>query len=345
MKDDIFNFLFENPTKKNFKIRANKPVVELVKNQLYIGRTPAQFCEIIGHRTGEELSIKEALDQLGANESARRVFPLAATPGAHWIYFALFSTCRPNPESPSKTALKKYLQFLDEKLGRKTAGVGRRLISTNSSNKKLRRQIERSRSVHDIRHRVGEMDNIIDKDILVRLDRLIQSNRWEESNYKKLASRFLDVWCRQSETLQSGNNHRLIKNKSPKRVNDNDLLRIYAGYWIIRSLFGIEIRSTDREEEDGQGRIIKLNSRIIRKSAQNSFYYLNRLFKKEPALQESLENILDYLKDAKHTGEPPLIHEYYRRQAEGRRILNGFRLTRFWQVLKQLDEAARSGFA
>ncbi|HOX14573.1 MAG TPA: hypothetical protein PLP18_00445 [Smithellaceae bacterium] len=344
MKDDIFHFLFKNSNKKKLQIKASKPVVEIVKNQLYIGRTPARICEIIGHRTGEELSIKDALDELGANESARKVFPLAATPGAHWIYFALFSTCRQNP---GKNVLKKYLHFLDKKLGRKTAGVGRRLIITNSSNKKLRRQIERSRSVHDIRRRVGEMDNIIDKKILDRVNRLIQNNKKEKVNYKKLAKNFRAAWCRQSETLQSSNHSHLIKNKNPIGINDKDLLRIYAGYWIIRSLFGIEIRSTDGEEEDGRGRIIKLNSRIIRKSSRNSFYYLNRLFKKEPALKESLGNILDYLKDAKRTGEPPLIHEYYRRQAEGRRILNSFRLTRFWQVLNQLNEAAsaRSRFA
>ena len=342
MKDDIFHFLFKNQTKNKLQVKANKPVVEIVKNQLYIGRTPARFCDIVGHRTGQELSIKEALDQLGANESARKVFPLAATPGAHWIYFPLFSTCRQNP---GKKVLKKYLHFLDEKLGRKTAGVGRRLISTNASIKKLNRQIERSRSVHDIRRRIAEMDNIIDKNILDRLNKLIQSNRWEQSNYKKLARKFRDAWCRQSDTLQSGNYSHLIKNKNPLGVNDKDLLRIYAGYWIIRSLYGIEILSTDEEEDKGLNRIIKLNSRTIRKSSRNSFYYLNRLFKKEPALRESLENILDYLRDAERTGEPPLIHEYYRRQAEGRRILNSFRLTRFRQVLKQLNQAARSGFA
>jgi hypothetical protein len=342
MKDDIFHFLFKNQTKNKLQVKANKPVVEILKNKLYIGPTPARFCDIVGHRTGQELSIKEALDQLGANESARKVFPLAATPGAHWIYFSLFSTCRQNP---SKKVLKKYLHFLDEKLGRKTAGVGRRLISTNASIKKLNRQIERSRSVHDIRRRVAEMDNIIDKNILDRLNKLIQSNRWEQSNYKNLARIFRDAWCRQSETLQLGNHSHLIKNKNPLGVNDKDLLRIYAGYWIIRSLYGIEILSTDEEEDKGLNRIIKLNSRTIRKSSRNSFYYLNRLFKKEPALRESLENILDYLRDAERTGEPPLIHEYYRRQAEGRRILNSFRLTRFRQVLKQLNQAARSGFA
>jgi hypothetical protein len=334
MKDDIFHFLFKNQAKNKLQVKADRPVVEIIKNQLYVGRTPARFCDIVGHRTGQELSIKEALDQLGANEAARKVFPLATTPGAYWIYFALFSTCRQNP---GKKILKK--------LGRKTAGVGRRLISSNSSIKKLRRQIERSRSVHDIRRRVEDMDTIIDKNILDRLDKLIQSNRWEQFNYKKLARKFRDAWCRQSETLQSGNHSHLIRKENPLGVNDGDLLRIYAGYWIIRSLYGIDIRSTDAEEEEGLSKIIKWNSRIIRKSSRNSFYYLRRLFKQDPALRESLENILDYLGDAERTGEPPLIHEYYRRQAEGRRILNSFRLTRFWQVLKQLDESARSGFA
>ena len=51
--------------------------------------------------------------------------------------------------------------------------------------------------------------------------------------------------------------------------------------------------------------------------------------------------MIELCKEAERTGEPPLIHEYYRRQAEGRRVLNGFRLPRFWQVLDQLNLAAR----
>lgn len=343
MKDDIFNFLFTNHSKNKFKIKASKPVVEIVKNQIYIGRTPARFCEIIGHRTGEELSTKEALDQLGANESARKVFPLSATPGAHWIYFALFSTCRQNP---GQKVLKKYLNFLDEKLGRKTAGVGRRLISTKASPKKLHRQVKRSRSVHDIRG-FDEMDNIIGTNILYRLDRLIQGGKWERSNYRKLAKKFRDVWYRQSKTLQLRNNSHIIKKRAPRNINDKDLLRIYAGYWIIRSLFGVEIHSTDTEEGDGLGKIRKLNSKIIRQSARNARYYLNLLFKQEPELQESLEDVIEDLREAESKGVPPRITEYYRRLAEGRRILNSFRLTRFWRVLDQLNEAAstRGGFA
>ena len=342
MKDDIFHFLLKKQNENKFQIKSTKPVVEILKNQIYIGRTPARFCEILGHKTGAELSIKEALEQLGANESARKVFPLAATPGAHWIYFALFSTCKKNP---GKAVLKKYLRFLDEKLDKKTAGVGRRLISTKSSAKKLHSQIEKSRSVHDIRKRVEKMDTVINKSIMERLNKLIQSGRCEQNNYKKLAREFRAAWCRQSETLRLGNHRVLIKNDAPKMLNDKDLLRIYAGYWIIRALYGIEILSTDAEEADELSKVRKLNSKLIRESSRKAFYYLNRIFNQEPALSKSLENILDNLRDAERTGEPPLIHEYYRRQAEGRRILNGFRLTRFWQVLNQLDEAVRSGFA
>jgi len=336
MKDDIFHFLFKNQSKNKFQIKASKPVVEIVKNQIYIGRTPARFCEIIGHRTGEELSTKEALDQLGANESARKVFPLSATPGAHWIYFALFSTCRQNP---GPKVLKKYLNFLDEKLDRKTAGVGRRLISTKASPKKLHRQVERSRSVHDIRG-FDEMDTVFDINILERLDRLIKSGRWEESNFKELAKSFRNAWCRQSETLRSCKNRQLFKNMKPRGITDTDLLRIYAGYWIIRSLFGVEIHSTDTEEGDELGKIRKLNSKIIRQSARNARYYLNLLFKQESNLQERLEDVIDDLREAELKGVPPRIREYYRRLAEGRRILNSFRLTRFWRVLDQLNEAA-----
>jgi len=342
MKDGIFHYLFKKTNSRKLQIKTRKPVIEVVRNLLYIGRTPARFCGIIGQRTGEELSIKEALDQLGANESASKIFPLAATPGAHWIHFALFSTCR---QLPGKSALKKYHRFLDEKLELRTAGVARRLIISNASRRRLRLQLEKSRTVHDIRLRVENVGNIIDENILYRLDNLIQSGRWELSNFKKLAKSFQHSWCRQSETLQRRNHSVLIKQKNPLGVNDKDLLRVYAGYWIIRTLFGIEIMSTDEEEGENRGKIIKLNSRMIKNSSINSFYYLNRLFKHEPALRDNLENIIDHLKDAERTGEPPLIREYYRRQAEGRRVLNSFRLTRFWKVLHQLDEAVRRGVA
>lgn len=342
MKEGILNYLFKKLDNKKLQIKSKKSVIEVVRNQLYIGRTPARFCGIIGKRTGEELSIQEALNLLGANESAIKIFPLAATPGSHWIHFALFSTCR---QLPGKSVLKKYYRFLDEKLGRRTAGVARRLINNNASKRKLSSQLERSRTVHDIRHRVEDVGNIIDENILYRLDNLIQSGRWEQSNFKKLARSFRHSWCRQSETLQRRNHSVLIKQKKPRGVNDKDLLKVYSGYWIIRSLFGIEIMSADAEEGETRGKIIKLNSRMIRKSSGNAFYYLNCLFKHEPALRDNIENIIDHLKDAERTGEPPLIREYYRRQAEGRRILNSFRLTRFWQVLDQLDEAVRRGFA
>ena len=187
------------------------------------------------------------------------------------------------------------------------------------------------------------MDNIIDQNILERLDRLIQNEKWEESNFKKLASKFRYTWCRQSKTLQSENNHSLIKKENPKGVNNDDLLRIYAGYWIIRSLYGIGNPPIDEEEGDSSSGIIE-NSKMIRHSSLNALYYLKRLFKKNPALQENMENILNDLRDAERTGEPPLIPEYNRRKAEGRKILNSFRLTRFRQVLHQLDKA-RSGFA
>ena len=341
MKDDIFHFLAKKPNRKYLNIKAKKPVITVLSDKLYIGRTPARFCEIIGQRSGEELSIREALDRLGANESARKVFPLAASPGAHWIHFALFSTCR---QLPGREVMKRYHRFLDEKLTRSTAGVGRRLMNTEGSLKILRRQFERARSVHDIRHRIDDIETFIDKSILYRLDNLIQRGRWDETNYKKLAIIFRDAWCRQSDTLRKRNHDILVKQEKPLGVNDIDLLRIYSGYWIIRALFGIELKSIDREYGDNRIEINKTSS-IIRNSARNSFYFLNRLYRHEPSLKNSLDDINDNLKCAERTGEPPLIHEYYKRQAEGRRILHGFRLIRFRQVLYQLNEAVRRGFA
>ena len=83
--------------------------------------------------------------------------------------------------------------------------------------------------------------------------------------------------------------------------------------------------------------IIESNSRVVRKAADNASLCLRRLFKKLPELRESQAPTLELLEAARRTGEPPLIMEYYRRQSHGRRLLNGFRLTRFWSVLDQLD--------
>ena len=340
----IVQHLFKGKTDiRKVTISSRRPVITLVKNGLYVGRTPGRFLTIIGHRTGEALSIQEELELLGANEAARKIFPLAATPGSHWIYFGLFSTCR---QAPGVAVLKKYLSFLDDKLNLTLAGVGRRLINAQSSKRKLQRQIERSWSVHNIPERIPEgddMGDIIDLQTLGSLDNLVQSGRWDEGNYKRIAKLVRSAWCRQSPILRRNNHSQQVRTEAPRRIRDDALLRVYAGYWVIRSLYGIDIRHGDDYED--QGIVMRRDARTIISAANNALYYLKKLFRHVPEMKEGLGDLIEHIKNAKRSGEAPLIREYYRRQAEGRRVLSGFRLTRFWDVLYQLDEAVRRGFA
>jgi hypothetical protein len=183
-----------------------------------------------------------------------------------------------------------------------------------------------------------ERKEVIDKRILGCLNTLIRGKRYKKANYRHLAQAFRDAWCRQSPVLRRHNHGILVKNKAPTGLRDTALMRVYAGYWLIRSLYGIDIRSGGNDDQDGESKELKTNTRLIRKSAKTALRYLGML---ERRTQERFDNMIELCEEAERTGEPPLIHEYYRRQAEGRRVLNGFRLTRFWQVLDQLNLAAR----
>jgi len=323
------------------KIKSRSHAVNVSNGKLFIGRTPGRFIEIIGRREDEELSIQDELEVLGALSSATKVFPIAASPGSHWIYYALFSVCR---KDPGIRPLMHYIDFLNNKLGRSNAGVARQLIYSESSRRRITRTIERFRSVHDIRQRISDEDarrQVISESVLRRLDRLVQSGREEKDNYRNIAIAFRRSWCLQSEVLRQSRNSVLVKEVHPIGLRDEDLLRVYSGYWIIRALYGIEIEKEYYDESDSseKHKIIKSNAREIRKAARYANYYLRLLYRKNPDLRLKLNQIMVLLSSARKSGEAPLLHEYHSRQAEGRRILNGFRLSRFWNILKQLDLA------
>ena len=204
MKTIIQHFFNGKSAPVYFAIRTRKSVIPLNSSRLFIGRTPGRFIEILGHRTGEELSIQDALEKLDANRAAQRVFPLAATPGSHWIYFGLFSSCRKNP---GVLPLKQYIEFLREKLGRRNAGVGIRLFSEKYTSRKVSALSERFRSVHDIRRRIDDLQLLkkyIKVGILARLDKLVRSGRYEAVNYRELAKAFRYAWLNQSNGRCSG---------------------------------------------------------------------------------------------------------------------------------------------
>ena len=248
-KGTIMDRLFHGkPDAKEVTVKGKKPVIHLAAGRLFIGRTPGRFIDVKGQRSGDELSIKESLDTLGANQAAVRIFPLAATPGSYWLYFALFSTCK---QTPGVGPLKQYITFLKDKLGRNNAGVGYRVLY---SKRKLKRVKERARNVHDIRLRVPdekERKEIIDERILRRLDTLIRG-KWYKANYRHLAQAFRDAWCRQSPVLRRNNHGILVKNKAPTGLRDTGLMRVYAAYWLIRSLYGIDITSGGNDDQDGE---------------------------------------------------------------------------------------------
>ncbi len=316
-------------------IRAGNTAKPLASGRLYVGRTPGRFLDIKGHSVSNALSIKDALDILGANQAAQRIFPLAATPGGHWIYFALFSACS---RTPGISPLKRYIAVLTNTLGRRNAGVASRLLNQPKvSARQVRDLSERYRRVHDVRLRIPnetERRNVIQPDVLPRLNSLIISGRWNRQRYSNLAREFRDAWCKQSPLLRANDNGILVRQAAPRGLKDVDMIRVYAGYWLIRSLYGIEIKNIDDEVR----RID--NAALIRTSAETALYYFSMLTRHT---NQNYDNMVELLEDAKKTGEPPLIYEYYRRQAEGGRVLSGFRLRRFWQILGQLDHAEKGG--
>jgi hypothetical protein len=194
-KNTIMDRLFHGkPNEKGVTIKAKKPVIRLASDRFFIGRTPGRFVEVKGQRSGDELSIKDSLDTLGANQAAAKIFPLAATPGSYWLYFALFSTCK---QTPGIRPLKQYIKFLKEKLGRNNAGVGHGLLYSKRNLKRakkrgLKRVKERARNVHDIRLRIPddkERKEVLDERILRRLDTLIRG-KWYEAKYRHIAQKF-----------------------------------------------------------------------------------------------------------------------------------------------------------
>lgn len=320
---------------KEITIKPSNAVKILASGRIYIGRTPGRFLDIKGHSVSNALSIKDALDILGANQAATRIFPLAATPGGHWVYFALFSACT---KTPGVNPLKQYISVLKNTLNRRNAGVASRLLSKRKvSTRQVRYLSERYRHVHDVRMRipdVAERRDVIQHDVLPRLHSLIMSGRWNRQRYRSLARAFRTAWCRQSQLLRTHGNGTLVKQDAPHGLRDMDLIRVYAGYWLIRSLYGIEIKDADDE-------IRRIdNADLIRRSAKTALRYFAMLTKRT---HQNYDNMIELLEDARKTGEPPLIHEYYRRQAEGGRVLSGFRLRRFWQILGQLDRAVQGG--
>lgn len=210
-KRSITTYLFTGkPDVLRIKLRSREPVVSIGGGGLYVGRTPGRFAPALGHSSSKDLSIQRALELLGANDAAQRMFPLAATPGSHWIYFALFSSCKKNP---GVRPLKTYINFLADGLGRRNAGVARRLLANGYSARKLERLVERSRGVHDIRRRIkdeAERRLVISEDVIVRLDKLVRSGRRSNKNFKLLAQEFRRSWCRQSKVLREQNNHVLV---------------------------------------------------------------------------------------------------------------------------------------
>ena len=224
----IAQVLFKGkPDARKITITSAKAVVSLAGGSLFIGRTPGRFAAPLGHATGEELTVQAALDGLEANEAARKVFPLAATPGSHWIYFALFSTCAKNPGVQS---LKTYISFLGERLERKrrNAGVARRLLADTYKTRKLKALLARARSVHDLRQRIKDSDErkeVIAPAVLERLDQLVRNGRRSNKNFKQLVRSFRKAWCQQSIVLREANNYVLIKNSSPAKIWDMELLK------------------------------------------------------------------------------------------------------------------------
>lgn len=286
---------------KELAIRARKSAVSLGSGRLFVGRTPGRFVDIKGHEATKDLSIQEALDILGANQAARRIFPLAATPGGHWIYFALFSTCR---QTPGLNPLRQYIKVLSYNLDRQNAGVARRLLDKKRITKRqIKTAVDRYKRVHDIRLRIpDEADRrvVIQKDVMPRLHALVMSNRWNRSTYKtykKLARAVRAAWCRQSPILRKHGNDTLVKSDKPSNLQDIDLVRVYAGYWLIRSLYGIEIENNSDEVRRND------NVDLIRKSTKNALRYLGML---KGRTGQSYENIFRLLEDARCTKRPSI---------------------------------------
>lgn len=259
-KGTIMDRLFHGkPDAKEVTVKVKTPVIHLATDRLFIGRTPGRFIDVKGQRSGDELSIKDSLDTLGANQAAAKIFPLAATPGSYWLYFALFSTCK---QTPGVRPLKQYIKVLKDKFGRNNAGVGYRLLN---SKKKLRRVKERARNVHDIRLRIPddkERKEVIDERILRHLDTLIRG-KWYKAKYRHLAQAFRGAWCRQSPVLRRHNQGILVKNKAPTGLRDTALIRVYAGYWLIRSLYGIDIGSGGNDDQDGESKELNTNTSVV----------------------------------------------------------------------------------
>ncbi len=320
-------------------IVPSRQVIKLGKHPIYIGRTPGRFVEFLGHQSAVELSIQDALEALDANRAAENIFPLAATPGSHWIYFALYSVCR---QTPGRYPMKQYLYFLSTILNRRNTGIAVRVLNSSPTDD-IQAISENYRGVLDIRRRIAdsaERKRVISTHILERLDALVRSARKDDGNYRGLAKAFRYAWLHQSEVLRTNSHHVVVQEDAPgvSRIDNADLLRIYSGYWLIRALYGISL-----EENDDVDKAKRLDALVIRKSANLAQRYLRALFAITPGLKPKMEGVLLQLREAERTGDPPLIHEYYKKQAVGGRILNGFRLTRFWSVLGQLDVAVSRG--
>lgn len=133
---------------------------------------------------------------LDVNQAATRIFPLATSPGAHWIYFGLFSTYR---QVPRIKPLTRYIAFLEQRLLRRNTGVGIQVLQEKGGVRKIKLQSERAKLVHDIRLRIedrGERRQVIDEAFLYRLNALVGSRKRQRKKFIGLAREFRKAWCR-----------------------------------------------------------------------------------------------------------------------------------------------------